>query len=51
MGDVKPPSGGTRDSSVLLLIHDPRSNFFDALETFSRRHKISRLQKPTSVDG
>lgn len=51
MGDVKPPSSGTGDSRVLLLIHDYGSNFSDAVERISRRQKMSMLQKSKSVDG
>lgn len=48
MGDVKPPSGGTGDSGVLLLIHESGSNFSDSLETFLRTTTISMLHKPTA---
>lgn len=50
MGDVKPPAGGTGDSSVLLLIHGSGSgsNFSDGLSTFLRTTTISMLHQPTA---
>ena len=45
MGDVKPPSSGTGDSGVLLLIHDYGSNFSNAVERISRRQKMFNAAK------
>lgn len=39
MGDVKPPSGGTGDSSVLLLIHGSGSTFSEALQAIFENPK------------
>ena len=49
MGDVKPPSGGTGDSGVLLLIHESGSNFSDGLETLLRMTTISIFQCRTRL--